>query len=297
MSAAAPPPPPPRSSLHVDAAWKLFAFASVAACTAELVTTPIDALKTRLQLLRTKGRFPPALATLRAVVAAEGVGALYAGAPPAVARAATYGALRVGLYEPLKNALGGGASPPFALKALAACGAGATAALACTPLDVLKVRAQAGGGGGGGGGAPRALPAALLHLYRAEGARGLYRGLGATAARAAVVAAAEIASYDEFKARGVAAGARGDAASTHVAASVAAGGVASLAAAPVDLVKTRVQQGGGGSGGALAVLRATVAAEGAAALWRGVGADFARRAPHCVISFSVLEQLRAAFSR
>ena len=42
-------------------------------------------------------------------------------------------------------------------------------------------------------------------------------------------------------------------------------------------------------GGVRGVLRA---AEGARALWAGVPADFARRAPHTVANYAVLEQLR-----
>jgi hypothetical protein len=47
--------------------------------------------------------------------------------------------------------------------------------------------------------------------------------------------------------------------------------------------------GGARYGGVLGVLRAS---EGARALWAGVPADFARRAPHTVANYAVLEQLR-----
>jgi hypothetical protein len=277
-------------SLTTTHAWQLFVFASLSASTAELCTTPLDALKTRLQLLATAGGGrPSALRTLASIVEREGVAALYAGVGPAVARQASYGSLRIGLYEVFRARLG----TSFRAKLAAGCASGAVSALVCCPFDVLKVRLQAGT-------ATEWNPfRALAALAAREGASGLYRGVGPTAARAAVVAAAEIACYDELKTQAVARGAAPGAASTHLGASVAAGGIASLIASPIDVIKSRVQALSAAGGGGATTTRAVIAAalrEGPSVFWRGVATDFMRRGPHCVISFSVLEALRTRFA-
>jgi solute carrier family 25 protein 14/30 len=274
-------------SLATDAPWKLFVFASISASTAELCTTPIDSLKTRLQLQRARGAFPSVAGTLSSVLRAEGVSALYAGAAPAVARQATYGSLRMGLYEIFRKRL---RDDGFGAKVLSGCASGACSAFVTNPFDVVKVRLQVGTA------TDRNVFTALAALARAEGVRGLYRGVGPTTLRAAVVAAGEISCYDEIKTQIIAAdvGAR-DAVTTHLAASVLAGFVASVFASPFDVVKSRLQATQRTAGSTADVLLATFR-EGPFALWRGVTADFMRRGPHCVISFFILEQLRARFS-
>ncbi len=62
----------------------------------------------------------------------------------------------------------------------------------CNPTDVLKVRMQSN--------CPtyknKAISYAFLEIYRNEGLKGLYRGTAPNAQRTAVIAAAELASYD-----------------------------------------------------------------------------------------------------
>jgi hypothetical protein len=277
-------------AFHVDAPYKLFLFSAISACTAELCTTPIDCVKTRLQLECQSKKYPSLYSTFRSILSTGGFRALYAGAGPAVARQASYGSLRVGLYSPIKRKLCGddSATPSFALKALAGSLSGATASICCTPLDVIKIRLQSGVT------VERNVARALVDLFKAEGIAGAWRSWAPTATRAAVVAAAELGAYDEFFSAAVKLGAHPASPIMHVAVSIAAGGCASLLASPADVIKTRVQNAPNGK--AFAALRATLATEGIFALWRGVGADFARRAPHCVISFSIIEQLRGRFS-
>jgi len=265
----------------------MFLFSAISACTAELCTTPIDAIKTRLQLEQQRGRFPSILDTFRRSVASGGVKSLYAGAGPAIARQASYGSLRIGLYSPIKSAICGDATPNFMLKALSGSISGSIASLFCTPLDVLKVRLQSGAS------TDRNVARALYSLVRTEGISGAWRGWAPTASRAAVVAAAELGAYDELFSLAVAQGANPASSAMHVLVSIAAGGCASLLASPIDCIKTRCQNSSRGS--ALTVLRLMLTSEGPLSLWRGVGADFARRGPHSVVSFSLLEQLRGRF--
>lgn len=256
-----------------------------------------------------------------------------AGVQPALLRQATYGSLRIGMYEPLKEALMGGstAAPSVLHKLVAGVTSGALASGLCNPTDVVKVRMQAQATG-----APR-----YRHVFHAfstiaseEGVvRGLYRGVGPTMQRAAVVAGVELASYDECKGALVRwAGLRESAYATHFSASLlgeargggvgeglcltaptpyprrspppAAGFLATLASSPLDVVKSRVMNqpvdpatGRGTLYASTAdCFRKAVAAEGVLSLWKGFGPNFARIGPHVVITFMTIERLRLWFA-
>ena len=88
-----------------------FLCAGVSACTAELVTLPVDTAKVRLQLLNRgvaaagaasagapSGPRPSMLRMMRTIAAEEGVPALYKGLWPALHRQLLFASLRVGLY-------------------------------------------------------------------------------------------------------------------------------------------------------------------------------------------------------
>src|SRR4051794_6159018 len=81
---------------------------------------------------------------------------------------------------------------------------------------------------------------AFTDIYAKEGLRGLYRGVGPTCARASVGAATELASYDDLKSRLVSLGLVHDGFQAHLAGSLCAGFISSLANSPFDVVKSRV---------------------------------------------------------
>lgn len=71
---------------------------------------------------------------------------MWQGLTPALLRQISYGSLRIGLYEPIKNALTSGEidsynskKVPLHLKVVAASLSGTIAAGICTPTDVVKV--------------------------------------------------------------------------------------------------------------------------------------------------------------
>lgn len=235
--------------------------------------------------------------------------------------------MRIGLYEPIKarvNALvtgtagatsssaadaGAPAAPVSILtKLLSGVLSGAVASGVFTPTDVVKVRMQADTGGGGAVG-PDGKPTppryrnvlhALATIGRTEGVRGLYNGVSPTMQRAAVVAAVELASYDECKQLLVSLGLPESGAATHLTSSILAGFLCTLASSPLDVVKSRVMSQpvdpvtGRGTrySSTLDCFRKSVAAEGVASLWKGFGPNFGRIGPHCVITFMVIERLR-----
>ena len=270
------PPPPPRAPTFAEQ----LLLGAAAASAAVVVTNPVEVAKTRLQRPLSPGG--AATASVRAVLRelhAEAGGPRWAayGLHPALWRATTYGAVRLGLYEPTKAALvsaPGGPSaagvPSASLKLFAGLLSGVAGSVVGTPFDVVKVRSQA---------LPPTPPsppsasvracarngtwAALATLARTEGIAALWTGVGPSAARSAVLTASQVGVYDEVKAElKRAARRRIDSAATppvgaclteRVAAALAEEGVAlrtttallagvvtTTATNPFDVVKTRL---------------------------------------------------------
>ena len=71
---------------------------------------PIDVIKTRLQIAGEAGRqtkqYNGVSGVIKVVLADEGAAAFYKGIGAAWMREASYTSLRLGLYEPIKNAMG-----------------------------------------------------------------------------------------------------------------------------------------------------------------------------------------------
>ena len=175
-----------------------------------------------------------------------------------------------------------------------------------------------GGGGGGGGvcGTPCAHPepaaasaaaarsagrlevaeslSLLGRIARAEGAAGLYAGLGPTLAMAVPNTVLYFTAYDELRSRWAAS--LGPSAPGFAGASARA--LAASAVAPFELVRTQLQALQGSERGAYAAaLRRTVAADGYGALWRGLGSTLWRDVPFSACYWVAYERLRGALRR
>lgn len=166
----------------------------------------------RLQLQRkTPLPAPPAaaaaagggmLATIMCIAREEGVAALWKGVIPGLHRQFLYGGLRIGLYEPVKAFFVGGAAVgdvSLLSKILAALTTGVIAIVVANPTDLVKVRLQADGKANT---VKRSYSGALnayATIIRQEGIGALWTGLGPNVARNAIINAAELASYDQFK--------------------------------------------------------------------------------------------------
>jgi hypothetical protein len=77
-------------------------------------------------------------------------------------------------------------------------------------------------------------------IMKLEGARGLYKGALPTSSRAAVVAAAEIATYDETKCALLRHQLVPNGVALHLFSAVLSGFLATLASSPFDVVKSRI---------------------------------------------------------
>ncbi|OLP99723.1 putative mitochondrial 2-oxoglutarate/malate carrier protein [Symbiodinium microadriaticum] len=264
-------------------AWHRFVAGGLGEMFAVSFSHPADVLKVRLQLT---GECDRAMRTLRLrdmrqvahkLVVQEGFQGLYAGISAAWLRQAVFGTLRHGLYGVFERWGKADAGPiPLLWRLQAALGAG-----------VVLIRMQS----------DAAWPAhqrrsyghalhGLVRVWREEGWQALYRGVGPTTARAALVTMSQLATYEEVKSRALAAGAV-ESVRLHLGCAMASATVACLATQPVDCVKTRPVD----------VIRKTVATEGILAFYKGLSATFLRLWPHTVLLWlgqeSVTSRLRS----
>jgi solute carrier family 25 (mitochondrial dicarboxylate transporter), member 10 len=140
----------------------------------------------------------------------------------------------------------------------------------------------------------------LIRLIREEGPSSLMRGLFANTSRGVLMTAGQLASYDEFKKLLLKTGVMGDHLGTHFTASFMAGFVATTMysshflaynrCSPIDVIKTRIMNAKGKSGGAVSILKGAVKTEGIQFMFRGWTPSFVRLCPQTVVTFIVLEQ-------
>ncbi|XP_028173362.1 mitochondrial uncoupling protein Bmcp [Ostrinia furnacalis] len=286
--------------------WRPFIYGGLASIVAEFGTFPIDTTKTRLQIqgqkidprhveLRYTGMVDCFVKTSQQ----EGVKALYCGIWPAVLRQATYGTIKFGTYYSLKQWIAvrradGGSVEHLPTNTFCAAFAGGFSSAVANPTDVLKVRMQVGD-------EKRGLVRCFADIYRLEGTRGLWRGVGPTSQRAAVIAAVELPAYDACKRRLLPA--LGDSPANHFASSLLASLGSAVASTPLDVIRTRLMNQRKVKDhiakpneriyrGTIDCFLQTVRSEGGRALYKGFVPTWLRMGPWNIIFFLSYEQLK-----
>lgn len=271
---------------------------------------PIDVVKTRLQMDGSGGSvkaYNGSLDCATKLVRSEGPTSLFKGLPPALLRQSTYGSLRYGLYGPIKDSMGIKAGEPVPLwkKIVAGGGAGAIASAIANPTDLMKVRLQTDGMSKDEAG--KLLPKrytgminCFSSIIKEEGVLALWTGVGPTTGRATVLAAAELASYDEAK--GVLSGFGMSGIVLVACTSFISGFISTVASSPFDVVKSRVMGqplNPDGTGklysGMVDCFIKSSASEGPMSLYNGFWPNFGRVVPRVMIVFLVMEQLKSKF--
>ncbi|XP_063891317.1 mitochondrial uncoupling protein Bmcp [Helicoverpa armigera] len=292
-----------------DSDWRPFIYGGLASIVAEFGTFPIDTTKTRLQIqgqkidprhveLRYTGMVDCFVKTSQQ----EGIKALYCGIWPAVLRQATYGTIKFGTYYSLKswiaaNRADGGSIEHLPTNTFCAAFAGGLSSAIANPTDVLKVRMQVGD-------EKRGLVRCFGEIYRLEGVRGLWRGVGATSQRAGVIAAVELPAYDACKKRLTPA--LGDSPLNHFASSLIASLGSAVASTPLDVIRTRLMNQKKLKGqvvkstetiykGTIDCFLQTVRNEGFLALYKGFVPTWLRMGPWNIIFFLTYEQLKILY--
>ena len=163
----------------------------------DAVMTPMDLVKQRLQL----GYYSGAVDCIRSVVRNEGVRGLYHAYPTTVLMNIPYAAVVVAANESIKKLLtaDGTKSATMLTFLSAGAGAGALAAVATCPLDVIKTRLQTVGLSSGGGGAPPSprSPSAGGFSSMAAAVRARATGVGSSSATGPAVPVAMLYTAPE----------------------------------------------------------------------------------------------------
>ena len=216
---------------------------SVAAAGSSAVITvtgihPIDVVKTRLQISGNGTRNYKALGisgTVKTIFKEEGVHAFWKGIGAAWLREASYTSLRLGLYGPIKKAMGVKNDSNFLMKFSAGSAAGAIGSLCGNPFDVVKTRMMAYEG--------KISPtffSTFVDIYKLETYTGFYKGLQANVMRACVLNGTKMACYDQIKYFIVQSGIVSPGISTQFCAAFGAGFFMATTVAPFDMIRTKL---------------------------------------------------------
>ncbi|KAL9252822.1 Mitochondrial uncoupling protein 3-like protein [Drosera capensis] len=293
-----PSPPSP----HHHPTPTILLLASLSAAAAETATFPIDITKTRLQLRHHSPSPSSALGVAAGIIRTEGFRGLYRGLTPAIARHLFYTPIRIVGYEGLREVAGDGNGGKVGVWGKAGIGgfSGVVAQVVASPADLVKVRLQADGHFASHGLRRRySGPIDVLNkTIRAEGLRGLWRGLLPNVQRAFLVNMGELTCYDQAKRSVIASGIADDNIYAHTLASIMSGLAATTLSCPADVVKTRMmtqaasEEGGQRYKNSYDCLVKTVRSEGVKALWKGFFPTWARLGPWQFVFWVSYEKLR-----
>ncbi|KAI9145494.1 mitochondrial substrate carrier family protein ucpB-like protein [Paraphysoderma sedebokerense] len=282
------------------------------------LTNPLDVIKVRIQVQRQIGGLSTNLLyttfsqTAKRIFVEEGLRGIYLpGLTASVLREISYSSIRFGLYSHVKTLYGmtPGQDPGLLTKLAAGMTTGAIGSCLANPTDLVKIRQQAEAGlvdrngvytTGLHKGMKRSYNNTFHAFYeigRLEGLKGLYKGVEATAARAALLTAGQMASYDHSKHLLKKYNIMNEGIPLHISSSVIAGLCAATMAAPADLIKSRVMgdKARAQYSGVVDCIYKTLRYEGVRTFFKGWLPSYLRIAPHFIISLPLFEQCRKLF--
>jgi len=258
---------------------------------------PIDVVKTRLQVSgEGGGRNYKALGiggSVKVIASEEGIASFWKGIGAAWMREASYTSLRLGLYDPIKKAMGVTPESHFVLKFTAGSLAGGLGSVVGNPFDVLKTRMMAAEGK-----EPPAMGKAASELYAAQGISGFYRGIEANIMRAMVLNGTKMACYDQIKGMITSSGIVPKGLPTQFCAAFSAGFFMATTVAPFDMVRTKLMNQPPDAkvySGFVDCIVKIVAKGGPGALYAGFIPIWARFAPTTCLQLIIFEQLKPMF--
>lgn len=291
--------------------------AGTAACIADFATFPLDTAKVRLQiqgegrplvamengsalLVRTANlRYHGLVGTIGTIVREEGARSLYNGLSAGLQRQMCFASVRLGLYDSVKslyqqlldgNSRAGGMH--IGTRVAAGITTGALAVLLAQPTDVVKVRFQAQQRGNTDVRYKSTLQA-YQKIAREEGMRGLWRGTFPNVSRNAIVNVSEIVCYDLVKDTFIMYNIMSDSLPCHFVSAVIAGFCTTVAASPVDVVKTRYMNSAPGEyKGAVDCAVRMLSQEGPAAFYKGFVPSFCRLVSWNIVLWITYEQMK-----
>ncbi|XP_034173499.1 dicarboxylate carrier UCP2 [Osmia lignaria lignaria] len=295
--------------------WMRIFAAGTAACIADLATFPLDTAKVRMQiagesrpiqlaatdgsLLAIRNTQPGLWRTVGNIIRVEGPRSLYGGLSAGLQRQMCFASIRLGLYDGVKSRYAGiidgnnkSGSMDISVRIAAGITTGALAVLLAQPTDVVKVRLQAGSIG-----RSTVRYSSTLQAYKniatQEGTRGLWKGTVPNISRNCIVNVAEIVCYDVIKDFILESGYLRDGIPCHLSAAVTAGLCTTLAASPVDVVKTRYMNSAPGEyKGVKECAVRMIKEEGLAAFYKGFVPSFTRLVSWNIVLWITYEQFK-----
>ena len=263
----------------------MFESMGLAGTTAVLVvniTHPIEVVKTRLQVDKNF--------KFGSLVKNEGLGAFWKGIQAGWLREASYTSVKLGMYGPIREALGAsGSDAPFILKFAAGALSGSTGSMIGNPFDVMKTMMMAN--------SKEKIPIQKLagQLMKDQGIGGFYRGIEANVARACVLNGTKMACYDVIKGMVVnqTGWGRKDPRCQFVSA-IGAGFFMTCTVSPFDMMRTRLMNQPTDAkiyNGMFDCFTKILKNEGPLAFWRGFLPIWGRFAPQATLQLVTFEFL------
>lgn len=270
-------------------------FGGLASAGAACCTHPLDLLKVHLQTQQ-EGKLSIIRLTGH-IIKEQGVLALYNGLSASLCRQLSYSTTRFGIYEVAKQSVAPhGEEISFPTRVAMAAAAGAAGGFIGTPADMVNVRMQN----------DIKLPPekrrnykhafdGLFRVYREEGFTRLFSGASTATSRAVLMTVGQLSFYDQVKQTLLASGYFADNLTTHFLSSLTAGAVATTLTQPLDVLKTRAMNAKPGEFKSMMDLILYTAKLGPLGFFKGYVPAFVRLAPHTILTFVFLEQLRQNF--
>ena len=237
-----------------------FTAGAVAACLAVTLSNPFEVAKVRMQLqgelslLNSRKIYTNAFDCIYSIFRLEGVGGLQRGLIPAYCYQILLNGFRLGMYEPIKgsiqqlcNVMAKDTTTFYILPmVLSGFTSGVLGAFMASPFFLVKTRMQSYTKGSKSVGYQHAYVEkgvlhSLIHIYKNESVKGLFRGVDASMLRTGVGSAVQLPSYEIIKTNLLKTG-HFDATSSplHFTASLATSFLVCVAMNPFDVLMTRM---------------------------------------------------------
>ncbi|XP_043470676.1 mitochondrial basic amino acids transporter [Leptopilina heterotoma] len=258
-------------------------------CAGILVGYPLDTVKVHIQTQdHNNPKYKGTWHCFRSLMAKDSIHGLYRGMSSPMAGVAAVNAIVFGVYGTTHRTFA--ESEHLGIYFLAGASAGMAQTPVCSPIELAKTRLQLQNSDN------RSGPLKCLKdIYKREGSRGLFNGLGITLVR-------EIPSYGIYFLTYEALTRSSSPNGISTWYMLLAGGLAGTASwvftYPVDVVKSRIQADTVGKyNGALDCLEKSIKSEGVTSLFRGLNSTIIRAFPTNAVTFTIVTWTLKLFSK
>lgn len=293
---------PPKKTVDAQTQLIQVGAGALAGLVNTLVLSPLDVVKTRLQVQGSSSfaatKYRGLFDALRSMLREEGLRSYYRGLSASLWAFVPNWAIYWYTYETFKRTYSKGGKPPTALvHVTSALSAGGITAVTTAPFWTLKSRLQVDMNSAGGQRRYRSVPHGFQKIIREEGISGLYKGLTPTLLGLGHVAI-QFPLYEHIKST-LSGGHSEDVKAAHVlAASSLSKVVASAVFYPHEVLRTQIQVDRTVSSHALEptkmanLVKDILRKDGAKGLYRGFGANLMRTVPACMLTFTSYELVK-----